>query len=94
MEELAWTNGDKPERSKKEDNPALRKDDYARQSGQFRESSNKRDLANAKLNERQLLSQGGHNPFLMGTEYSQDLEVQESFLIPRSSNGELIESGK
>ncbi len=94
MEDLAWTNGDKPDRSRKEDNPALQPDKYAHNVGIFREASNKRDQANQKLNERYLLSQGGHNPFLMGTNYSTDLEVQESFLIPRSSNGNLIESSK
>jgi hypothetical protein len=54
--------------------------------GELRMSSNKRDQANNKLNDRELVGQVGQNPFHTSNNYLNDLEVQQNFLTPKSSN--------
>ena len=46
----------------------------------------KRELANDKLNDRNMISQIGQNPFMINNNYLHDLEVQQNFLIPQNSN--------
>jgi hypothetical protein len=52
----------------------------------FINRGNKRELANTKLNDRNLISQIGQNPFMTNNNYLHDLEVQQNFLIPQNSN--------
>ena len=54
---------------------------------EFKMASNKRELSNNKLNERYLIRNGGNqNPFLSENNYLKDIENQQNFLIPKSSN--------
>jgi hypothetical protein len=46
---------------------------------------NKRETANAKINERYLIGQATQNPFMPNNNYSKDIEVQMNFLIPQKS---------
>jgi len=48
--------------------------------------SNKREIVNEKMNERQMISQINQNPFLLRNTYLDDLYVQETFLKPKNSN--------
>jgi len=48
--------------------------------------SNKRELANNKLNDRMLMGQTNKNPFMTNNNYIQDLALQHEFLIPKNSN--------
>jgi hypothetical protein len=48
---------------------------------------NKRDNLNNKLNDRYMLQQTKQNPYFHKSDYIKDLDVQESFLRPKSSNG-------
>ena len=53
----------------------------------FRQVSNKREEANAKINDRYLIGQANQNPFMLSNNYVNDIEVQMNFLTPqRSSN--------
>jgi len=53
----------------------------------FRKVSNKREEANAKINNRYLIGQANQNPFMLSNNYVNDIEVQMNFLTPqRSSN--------
>ena len=54
--------------------------------GELRMSSNKRDQAHNKLNDRELVGQVGQNPFHTSNNYLNDLEVQQNFLMPKASN--------
>lgn len=52
----------------------------------FITGSNKRELVNNKLNERNMISQIGQNPFMINNNYLNDLDNQQHFLIPQNSN--------
>jgi hypothetical protein len=53
----------------------------------FRQVSNKREEANAKINDRYLIGQANQNPFMLSNNYVNDIEVQLNYLTPqRSSN--------
>ena len=43
---------------------------------------NKRETANAKMNERYLIGQATQNPFMPNNNYVNDIEVQMNFLTP------------
>ena len=43
---------------------------------------------NDKLNDRYMVKQLGQNPFLSGSTYLDDLQIQEQFLRPKSSHSE------
>lgn len=89
MEELVWSYGEKPEKSYKkqeQENIIMTKTDLDINIGEFRIESNKRELANNKLNDRELIGRVGQNPFNVNNNYLSDLEVQQYFLIPKSSN--------
>ena len=48
--------------------------------------NNKREEANHKLSERHLIGQLNQNPFMINNDYIKDLDIQQSFLIPKNSN--------
>ena len=55
-------------------------------NGVFRMSSSKREEVNLKMHEREPISQRNQNPYLVQNNYLDDLEMQQSFLIPKNSN--------
>jgi hypothetical protein len=48
--------------------------------------NNKREEANHKLSERHLVGQLNQNPFMINNDYIKDIDIQQSFLIPKNSN--------
>lgn len=72
MEECAWSDGSKPERSTKQ--------------ARFVKSSTKREDANEKLSARQLIGQNAMNPFFVNRNFEEDMRVQESFLKTTSGS--------
>ena len=77
MHELIWSDGSKVERSSKNSKPSEIK---------FKQTATKREDVSNRISERELVGKSNYNPFLTGTSYVDDLEVQENFLIPRSSH--------
>ena len=51
----------------------------------FRQVSNKREEASAKMNERYLVGQATQNPFMPSNNYIQDIENQMNFLTPQKN---------
>jgi len=96
MNELAWSNGTKPERSYKQDkkdntvnnnnNNAINANNLALSSEWQVPDTTKREEVISKINERELIGRMGKNPFFTDTTYSQDIEIQQNFLIPKNSN--------
>ena len=70
----------------KEDKPIIDPNTFYDNNGVFRMSSSKREEANMKMNDRELISQRNQNPYLVQNNYIEDLETQQSFLIPKNSN--------
>ena len=100
MEELVWSTGEKYEKSLKKDNPNLQvtreianlnennndiNNNDINNNEIFR-INNKREEANHKLSERHLVGQLNQNPFMINNDYIKDLDIQQSFLIPKNSN--------
>ena len=100
MEELVWSTGEKYEKSSKKDNPNLQvtreianlnennndiNNNDINNNEIFR-INNKREEANHKLSERHLVGQLNQNPFMINNDYIKDLDIQQSFLIPKNSN--------
>jgi hypothetical protein len=92
MNELAWSNGTKPERSyKKDKQKIIIKNDINPNNlalspeWQIPETT-KREEVISKINERELVGRMGKNPFFTDTTYSQDIETQQNYLIPKNSN--------
>ena len=100
MEELVWSTGEKYEKSLKKDNPNLQvtreiadlnennndiNNNNINNNEIFR-INNKREEANHKLSERHLVGQLNQNPFMINNDYIKDLDIQQSFLIPKNSN--------
>ena len=83
MNQLAWTDGSKPERSEKKDKPI--KQEVCKQDT-FQQITTKREAVSNKLSERELIGNGNYNPFLAGNTYIEDIAVQQNFLIPISSH--------
>ena len=52
----------------------------------FRQVSNKREEASAKINERYLVGQPTQNPFMPNNSYVQDIENQMNFLTPQKGS--------
>jgi len=101
MDKLAWSDGSKPEKSRKEDRDKYLEPettDHSHDSNYenmvenpiFRQGNTKREDANDKINERDMVGQTCQNPFFTKTTYVDDLEVQQNFLMPRSSNDKSI----
>ena len=93
MEHFIWSTGEKVEKSFKNDHPTLKEKEKDVKTNneitigdEFIKGSNKRELANNKLNDRNMISQIGQNPFMANNNYLHDLEVQQNFLIPKNSN--------
>jgi len=95
MEHFIWSTGEKVVKSSKNDNPALK--EIKEKTSELIKSElvvgdtfinrgNKREVANTKLNDRNMISQIGQNPFMANNNYLHDLEVQQNFLIPKNSN--------
>jgi hypothetical protein len=63
--------------------------EFSNHIGEFRKASNKRENVNEKLNERLSVGQVGQNPFNTENNYIRDLEVQQNFLMPKSSYDEI-----
>lgn len=79
MNELKWTLGEPCLRSSPRSKPTVVLPETILQS-------NKRELANEKMNERYMISQVSKNPFLAQNKYLEDLHIQETFLKPKNSN--------
>lgn len=90
MEHFIWSTGEKVEKSSKNDHPNLKeikeKTSEVTIQDEFIKGSNKREVANNKLNDRNMISQIGQNPFMANNNYLHDLDVQQNFLIPKNSN--------
>lgn len=98
MEQLAWSDGTKPVRSTKEDKIKYitqneeneEERNSVHQSCILRKPNSKREDANEKISEREMIGQTCQNPFFTKTSYVDDLDVQQNFLIPQSSHQESI----
>ena len=102
FQELKWSLGEKYEQSTMADrekylsnaNANDNSNDYNQMKSLLFEDgtescmrvSNKREDANTKLNERSMIESINQNPFLPRNNYINDLQVQDEFLKPRSSN--------
>tara|TARA_B100001063_G_C16768924_1_gene560345 strand:+ start:1179 stop:1481 length:303 start_codon:yes stop_codon:yes gene_type:complete len=96
MEQLAWSDGSKPERSKKSDKSKFKRNNpeetstnklfSINQTGILRQSNTKREDANLKISEREMVGQTCQNPFFYKRSYVEDIEIQQNFLIPQSSH--------
>ena len=98
MEELVWSTGEKYEKSSKKDNPNLQvtreivdlnqnnSNNNNDNNNEIFRINNKREEANHKLSERHLVGQLNQNPFMINNDYIKDLDIQQSFLIPKNSN--------
>lgn len=70
----------------RDEKPIIDPNTFYDNNGVFRMSSSKREEANMKMNDRELISQRNQNPYLVQNNYIEDLETQQSFLIPKNSN--------
>jgi len=89
MNELTWTDGTKPDKSSKNDKEFYLKDNSNNEKNISTEKSDsitKRELANDKLNEREMIKQVCDNPFLMNNNYIDVISTQQEFLTPQNSN--------
>tara|TARA_B100001173_G_scaffold209539_1_gene180794 strand:+ start:30 stop:302 length:273 start_codon:yes stop_codon:yes gene_type:complete len=89
MNELTWTDGTKPDKSSKNDKEFYLKDNNKNEdkiSTEKSDSITKRELANDKLNEREMIKQVCDNPFLMNNNYIDVISTQQEFLTPQNSN--------
>lgn len=92
MREIVWKFGEKPEKSLKQ-SPVNKKDVIKEFENNLEiennlefEIINKRESADAKLNERQLVGQRNNNPYFSNSSYLDDLKTHDDFLIPKNSN--------
>ena len=72
-----------------EDSPKHQDNNIMEQSI-FRQPNTHREDANDKISEREMVGQTCQNPFFTKTSYVEDLDVQQNFLMPRSSNEQSI----
>ena len=89
MNEFTWTDGTKPDKSNKNDKDFYLKDNNKNEDKISTEKSysiTKRELANDKLNEREMIKQVCDNPFLMNNNYIDVISTQQEFLTPQNSN--------
>ena len=88
MNELTWTDGTKPDKSSKNDKEFYLKDNNKNEdkiSTEKSDSITKRELANDKLNEREMIKQVCDNPFLMNNNYIDVISTQQEFLTTKNS---------
>ena len=104
MEEFVWSTGEKYAQSSKKDNPNLQvkrenthinindmnstSNSMNSMNNEIFRINNKREDANHKLSERYLVGQLNQNPFMINNDYIKDLDVQQSFLMPKNSNND------
>jgi hypothetical protein len=62
---------------------------YALDSTEKSELSGKRDDMNDKLTERMPVASVSINPFLRQSNYLEDMETRDNFLIPKNSNQDI-----
>jgi len=102
MEELVWRKGERCERSyrtdmKPQEQPQEQQLQYdyettqnefinRHESEHFRQVSNKREVANDKMNERFLIGKSIQNPFMSSNSYIDDIENQMNFLTPKKGD--------
>ena len=88
MNELTWTDGTKPDKSSKNDKDFYLKNNNNEDKVSIEKSDSitKRELANDKLNEREMIKQVCDNPFLMNNNYIDVISTQQEFLTPQNSN--------
>ena len=100
FETIIWNKGEKPEKSIKRAISPIEesesKSTFSSSSSStspmnipssiYREASNKRQESSNKISERYLVEQRGQNPFVSHSSYVRDIEIQQSFLIPKFSN--------
>ena len=88
MNELTWSNGTKPDKSTKNDKEAYLKEKTNENNivTDKSDSITKRELANDKLNQREMIKQVCDNPFLMNNNYIDVISNQQEFLTPQNSN--------
>jgi hypothetical protein len=95
IQELIWRKGDERcERSyiqaqqpqpQRQTEQQPQTEQQAQPAGGFRQVSNKREEASAKINERYLVGQPNQNPFMPNNNYAQDIEDQMNFMTPQKS---------
>jgi hypothetical protein len=94
IEELVWRKGNErcersykqaPVQAQVEQAPMQLNEEQRIMPDGFRQVSNKREEASAKINERYLVGQATQNPFMPSNNYIQDIENQMNFLTPQKS---------
>lgn len=95
MNELLWTDGTKPDKSNKNDKEYYLKDKNSSNNEnniptEKSDGITKRELANDKLNQREMIKQVCDNPFLLDNNYIDVINNQQEFLTPQNSNFESI----
>ena len=88
MNELCWRDGSKPEKSYKGDKELYLKqaNNILSQEKEKSDSITKREVANDKLNQREMIKQVCDNPFLNNKSYIDVISNQQEFLTPQNSN--------
>jgi len=71
------------------DNETMDKIEIALQMAEHTQASRRRENVNSKLHDRHMIQQVNQNPYFQGSNYVDDLDIQEAFLRPRASNSEL-----
>jgi len=71
------------------DNETMDKIEIALQMAEHTQASRRRENVNSKLHDRHMVQQVSQNPYFQGSNYVDDLDIQEAFLRPRASNSEL-----
>ena len=59
---------------------------------EMNQESNRRESLNGKLSDRRMIQQVGQNPFLTRSNYLSDIDIQEQFLRPKSSQLDINET--
>ncbi len=88
MNELCWRDGSKPEKSYKSDKELYLKqiNNIPSHENEKNDSITKREVANDKLNQREMIKQVCDNPFLNNKSYIDVISNQQEFLTPQNSN--------
>ena len=84
MNEIKWSNGIKPIRSNKSDKELY--DNNVNNNEVKSITFNKREEANDKINQRELIQNTCKNPFFDSEDYLQHLSNQHEFLMPQKTN--------
>tara|TARA_A100001015_G_scaffold321594_1_gene453262 strand:+ start:1874 stop:2113 length:240 start_codon:yes stop_codon:yes gene_type:complete len=79
MNEIKWSNGNKPIRSSKNDKLLYDNEEKSN-------TLNKREEVNDKINQRELIQNTCKNPFFDSEDYIQHLSNQHDYLMPQKTN--------